>query len=39
MLLLSFTNAGLSRTTSGLLMAAVLGLTFAQSKSRANKPG
>jgi hypothetical protein len=37
MLLLSFTNAGLLGTTTGLLMAAVLGLAFAQSKSRTAK--
>jgi hypothetical protein len=37
MLLVSFTNAGLLGTTTGLLMAAVLGLAFAQSKSRAAK--
>ena len=37
MLLLSFTSAGLLGTTTGLLMATVLGLAFAQSKSRAAK--
>jgi hypothetical protein len=37
MLLVSFTNAGLLGTTTGLLMAAVMGLAFAQSKSRAAK--
>jgi hypothetical protein len=37
MLLLSFTNAALSGTTSGLVLATVFGLAFAQSRSRAPK--
>jgi hypothetical protein len=37
LLLLSFTDAGLLGTTSGLIIAAALGLAFAQSKSRSAK--
>jgi hypothetical protein len=37
LLLMSFTNAGLLGTATGLLSAAALGLAFAQSKSRSAK--
>jgi hypothetical protein len=37
LLLMSFTNAGLLGTSTGLLSAAALGLAFAQSKSRSAK--
>jgi hypothetical protein len=35
LLLLAFTNAGLLGAATGLIVAATLGLAFAQSKSRA----
>jgi len=38
LLLLSFTNAGLLGTTTGLIAAAALGLAFAQSKGRTAQP-
>jgi hypothetical protein len=37
LLLLSFINAGLLGTATGLLIAAALGLALAQSKSRSAK--
>ena len=38
LLLLAFTNAGLLGTATSLIAAAVLGLGFAQSKSRTQQP-